>query len=214
MKKKDEAKALENLLTQSPDNLDNSNLSPDEIPGLKAEPVTDVDFIQLRSDCELEAEIMLRNAIAFIIPPDMLSENEYMNNKLKVDVMSLSGMIYQLRTNEIMQKALIDQINSGMINARMFEVFSSMTKIIGEINKQLIQTVEALKETYKSFKNDIKEQRTEAIGMGDSNGGLLTTSDGNMVVRGTKDLIKNVKAIKEANAFIDSDVIPEIDLSN
>ena len=43
-----------------------------------------------------------------------------------------------------------------MVNARMFEVFAGMSKTIGELNKQLIQTVEAIKETYKTFKNDVK----------------------------------------------------------
>ena len=98
---------------------------------------------------------MLKNAIKFIIPEDMI-DSEYLRNKLKVDTLSLAGMIYQLRTNEVMQKALIDQVNLWMVNARMFEVFAGMSKTIGELNKQLIQTVEAIKETYKTFKNDVK----------------------------------------------------------
>lgn len=185
----------------------------DDIPGLRAEPVTDVDFQELRTKCEEEAEIMLKNAIKFIIPEDMI-DSEYLRNKLKVDTLSLAGMIYQLRTNEVMQKALIDQVNLGMVNARMFEVFAGMSKTIGELNKQLIQTVEAIKETYKTFKNDVKEQRTEALGPTAGPAGMITTGDGGVVTRGTKELINSVKRIKSGNGnqqFIDdAELIPDL----
>ena len=156
MKLKEEREELKKMLDNAPKEI-NANVpnKVDDIPGLRAEPVTDVDFQELRTKCEEEAEIMLKNAIKFIIPEDMI-DSEYLRNKLKVDTLSLAGMIYQLRTNEVMQKALIDQVNLGMVNARMFEVFAGMSKTIGELNKQLIQTVEAIKETYKTFKNDVK----------------------------------------------------------
>ena len=68
-------------------------------------------------------------------------------------------MVYQLRTNEAMQKALMMEVDRGMINPRMFEVFSGLSKTIAEINKQLLGTVEAIKSTYKDIKNDIREKR-------------------------------------------------------
>jgi hypothetical protein len=213
MKAKDERQALEQMLQKSPRMIDNS--VPDnaeEIPGLKAEPVTNVDFIELRKICEDEARIMLTNAIKFIIPEDMILNSEYLQNKLKVDIMSLSGMIYQLRTNEVMQKALIDQVNLGMVNARMFEVFAGMSKTIGELNKQLIQTVEAIKETYKTFKNDVIEKRTEALGPQSGSQGMITTGDGGIVTRGTKELINRVKAAKSQNGNEDQRYIDDAEL--
>lgn len=214
MKLKEEREELKKMLDNAPKEI-NANVPDkvDDIPGLRAEPVTDVDFQELRSKCEEEAEIMLKNAIKFIIPEDMI-DSEYLRNKLKVDTLSLAGMIYQLRTNEVMQKALIDQVNLGMVNARMFEVFAGMSKTIGELNKQLIQTVEAIKETYKTFKNDVKEQRTEALGPSAGPAGMITTGDGGVVTRGTKELINSVKRIKSGNGgqqFIDdAELIPDI----
>ncbi len=214
MKLKEEREELKKMLDNAPKEI-NANVpnKVDDIPGLRAEPVTDVDFQELRTKCEEEAEIMLKNAIKFIIPEDMI-DSEYLRNKLKVDTLSLAGMIYQLRTNEVMQKALIDQVNLGMVNARMFEVFAGMSKTIGELNKQLIQTVEAIKETYKTFKNDVKEQRTEALGPTAGPAGMITTGDGGVVTRGTKELINSVKRIKSGNGnqqFIDdAELIPDL----
>lgn len=215
MKIKEEKKELEKLLDSSPSEI-NKNVPQNEegIPGLQAEPVTDVNFNELKEKCENEARVMLTNAIAFILPVDMLEDNDYIKNKLDVDVMSLSGMIYQLRTNEVMQKALIDQVNLGMVNARMFEVFSNMSKTIGELNKQLIQTVEAIKETYKAFRDDVKEKRTEALGPQANGQGMLTTGDGGVVTRGTKELINNVKRIKtetiDTNFLDAAELVPDI----
>lgn len=217
MKIKDEREELKKMLNNSPKEI-NKNVpeSEDAIPGLQAEPVTDVNFDELKLKCEVDARIMITNAISFIVPQDMIENNHYLQNKLEVDVISLASMIYQLRTNEVMQKALIDQINLGMVNARMFEVFSNMSKTVGELNKQLIQTVEAIKETYKSFREDVKEKRTEALGPSTQGPtGMLTTHDGSVVTRGTKELINNVKRIKRENGinnnFIDdAQLVPDI----
>jgi hypothetical protein len=74
--------------------------------------------------------------------------------------------------------------------------------------------VEAIKETYKTFKNDVKEQRTEALGPHSGPAGMITTGDGSVVTRGTKELINNVKKIKQANGntqFIDeAELIPDL----
>lgn len=217
MKTKDERKELENLIKNSPDNIDGHVPEPGkDIPELQPEPIMNVDFDELKNRCEVEARIMITNAIAFILPADMIENNEYLQNKLEVDVISLAGMIYQLRTNEVMQKALIDQVNAGAVNPRMFEVFGNLSKIIGDLNKQLLQTTEAIKETYKTFKADVREQRTEALGPQQNVSGMITTGDGGVVTRGTKELINQVKLIKNGNRnseyIDDAKLIPDLPL--
>lgn len=217
MKTKDERRELENLIKNSPSEISGHVAEPGkDLPELQPEPIMSVDFDELKNRCEVEARIMITNAIAFILPADMIENNEYLQNKLEVDVISLAGMIYQLRTNEVMQKALIDQVNSGAVNPRMFEVFGNLSKIIGDLNKQLLQTTEAIKETYKTFKNDVKEQRTEALGPQQNVSGMITTGDGGVVTRGTKELINQVKLIKNVaggNNYLDeAQLVPDLPL--
>ena len=216
MKQKDERDELKKLLNSSPENIDNNVPTNDDIPEIRSEPRISEDLTELDEQCKSEAFTMITNAIAFMIPIDMINDNEYLKDKLKVDVMSLSGMIYQLRLNQIVQKTLTQEISLGVTNARMFEVFTGMSKTIGELNKQLIQTVEAIKETYRSFKNDVKEQRTEALGPSASGpSGMLTTGDGSVVTRGTKELINSVKNDKRDihNAeLVNSDYIDQAGL--
>lgn len=198
MRIKEERDELQKLVNRSTSNATQNEINSEEDLGiLQPEPLTTVNFEDLKTKCEREARTMIKNAISFMIPISMINENKYLKDKFKVDVMSLSGMIYQLRSNEVMQKALMEQINLGLTHPRYWEVYTGMSKSIGELNKQLLQTVEAIRSTYKGFKEDVQEKRSEAIGPAmNSSSGMLTTGDGSVVTRGTKELINSVKKIK------------------
>ena len=195
MKVKDERENLEKLLDESSNKITENVPVPGNIPEeLQGQPTMGLNFDELKEQCNAEARVMLNNSIGFILPQDMIDGNEYLKNKLEVDIMSLSGMLYQLRANEAMQKAMMEEVDRGFMHPRMFEVFGGLSKTIAEINKQLIGTVEALKLTYKDVKNDIREQQTEALGTSQSGPqGMITQGDGGVVSMGTGELIRHAK---------------------
>jgi hypothetical protein len=194
MKIKDERDKLEQLLRTSSETINDDVPIPGKIPEeLKVEPLIGLNFEVLKEACNDEARIMLNNSIGFILTPESIIGNDYVKNKLEVDIMSLGGMIYQLRANEAMQKALMNEVDRGMINPRMFEVFSGLSKTIADINKQLLGTVEAIKSTYKDIKNDIREKATDALGPHQDDNGMITQGDGGVVTLGTKELINQMK---------------------
>ena len=194
MKIKEEREKLESLLNASADKITEDVPVPGSIPEeLMGEPTMGIDFTELKQVCNDEARVMINNSIGFMLTPEMVEDNEYIKNKLEVDIISLGGMIYQLRTNEAMQKALMTEVDRGMINPRMFEVFSGLSKTIADINKQLLGTVEAIKSTYKEIKNDIREKQTDALGPHQDSNGMITQGDGGVVTMGTKELINRGK---------------------
>ena len=213
MKASEERNKLEELLVNTPSELEsNSSISASD---LEQEPLLNIDFESLRDKCNYEARIMINNSVNVFLD-DKLREDDYVKNKLEVDIISLSGMIYQLRVNEDMQKALMKEVDRGLINPRMFEVFSIMSKQIAELNKQLLATVEAIKSTYKDLKLDFKEKQHELNSaytqqeLGEGNKAsqkLLTTADGSYVTMGTKDIIKNIKAQNKNNNLSNADII-------
>lgn len=216
MKATEERKNLEKLLYNTPDELEsNTSISAND---LVQEPILNIDFDSLRDKCNYEARIMLNNSIGIFLD-DKLQEDEYVKNKLEVDVMSLSGMIYQLRVNEDMQKAIMKEVDKGMINPRIFEVFTGMSRQIAELNKQLLATVEAIKSTYKDLKLDFKEKQHELnsaytnnmqeLGEGNqsTSPSILTTADGSYVTMGTKEIIKSMKIQNRNNHMNNSDII-------
>ncbi len=209
MKIKDEREKLESLLDASADKISDDVPVPGHIPEeLQAQPVMGINFTDLKDQCNQEARVMINNSIGFILTPEMVSENKYILDKLEVDVMSLGGMIYQLRANEAMQKAMMEEVDRGFMHPRMFEVFSGLSKTIAEINKQLLGTVEAIKSTYKEVKNDIREKQTEALGPAQNNDGMIEQGDGGVVTLGTKEFINTMKekAKKEGKTLRDENV--------
>jgi hypothetical protein len=194
MNTKDERKKLEDLLLTSSEKITDNVPIPGNIPEeLKITSTMGLDFNELKKECNDEARIMLNNSIGFILPPEMIKGNKYLKNKLEVDIMSLSGMLYQLKANEAMQKAMMEEVDKGFMHPRMFEVFGGLSKTIAEINKQLIGTVEAIKLTYKEVKNDIREKETDALGTSKNYSGMITQGDGAVISMGTKELINNIK---------------------
>lgn len=194
MKISEEREELEKLLNTSSDKIGTEPEKTDA-PELKMDPAFTVDFDELQRDCDKKAKKMIHNATGFMFSDDLVRDNPYLKNKMQVDIISLSGMLYQLSINKTMQTALMEEVRSGAMHPRMFEVFGQLSKTIGELNKQLLQTVEAIKVTYRDLKNDIREKNQDMAAIGQ--GGLTKNSNG-LIALGTKELIKETKKLKAA----------------
>lgn len=189
MKAKDERKELEKMLETSSANIGNE---PQDALELQSEPMFDLDYDKLQKDCQRKAKHMISNATGLMLTDEVVKNNPYLKSKMQVDVISLSGMLYQLSINETAQKALLEEIRSGAMHPRMFEVFGQLSKTVGELNKQLLQTVEAIKMTYRDLRDDIRERNNDQLQLGE---GITKNSKGLLTI-GTKELIKETKRLK------------------
>jgi hypothetical protein len=193
MKVRDERDELEKLLNGSQENIEH-NIPTDNSPELQLESTMDVDFDEVRKSCDIEAKQIILNSIGFSLSDDMINNNNIIQSKMNVDIFSLSGMLYQIKCNESMQKALMEEVKRGALHPRMFEVFYGLSATIANLNKQLLQTVEVIKNGYKDIKSDIKEKETETLGpVNSGNNNLLTNGNGDIISYGSKELIRNVK---------------------
>ena len=211
MKISEQADELEKMIASADENI-SRNVVPtgENIPGLAMEPTFDLDFDQLRKECDGKAKKMIKNATGFMLSDEMIKQNPYLKNKMQVDIISLSGMLYQLKVNETMQKTLMEEVRSGAAHPRMFEVFGQLSKTIGELNKQLLQTVEAIKSTYKDAKFDIKEKEEDLKAIGPGQNGITRNAKG-IIALGTKELINETKKLKAGieNKVEDAQIVKE-----
>lgn len=196
MKLKEERDELEKMINNSSEKI-GKELTPKDAPELAMEPAFTIDFEQLQRDCEKRAKKMIHNATGFMFSDEVVKDNSYLKNKMQVDIISLAGMLYQLSVNETMQKALMEEVRSGAMHPRMFEVFGQLSKTIGDLNKQLLQTVEAIKITYRDLKQDIREKNQDMAALG--TGGLVKNEKG-ILALGTKELIRETKKLKAAQS--------------
>lgn len=192
MKVKDEREVLEKMINDSATSI-GQEPKLNDTPELSNGPTFTVNFEDLQKECEKKAGKMIHSATGFMFSDEIVKENSYLRNKIKVDILSLAGMIYQLSINETMQKALMEEVRSGAMHPRNFEVFSQITKNIADLNKQTLQTVEAIKMTYKDLKNDIREAAQDMAAIGT---GGFTKNENGIIAMGTKELIKETKKLK------------------
>lgn len=190
MKIKDEREELEKMINSSSDKIGNE---PEGTPELAMDPAFDIDFEKVQKSCDRKAKKMIANATGFMLTDEIVKDNPYLKNKMEVDVISLAGMLYQLEVSKTMQTALMEETRAGALHPRMFEVFGQLTKTISELNKQLLQTVEAIKVTYRDIKNDIREKNQDLAAIGE---GSMARNEHGIVALGTKELIKETKKLK------------------
>ena len=195
MKIKDEKKALEKMIEAADDVIEGNIPKPGDTPELQGGPMFEIDYDQLEKDCNKKAKKLIKNATGFVLTDEFVKENPYLKNKMDIDIISLSGMLYQMELTKIMQKALTEEVRHGAMHPRMFEVFSGLAKTISENNKQLLQTVEAIKTTYLDIKDNARQNSDDIKAIGD--GGVMRNEKG-IIALGTKDLIKQTKQLKAA----------------
>jgi len=191
---KDTREELEKLVKGSNDSLE-GEMPPGTEEALKIAPSFTMDFKKVKKNCKRRARSMIKRSTGLMLSDETVAENPYMKHKMQVDIISLTGLLYQLEINEMMQETLMEEVRLGAAHPRMFEVFGNLSKTIGELNKQLIQTVEAIKLTYKDIKGDIREKEEELQALGQGDGGMMRNKDG-MVTMGTKGLIREAKKAK------------------
>jgi hypothetical protein len=198
MKAPQEKIELEKLLENSVDKIDSNVPKTEDTAELKGEPLFTDDLGKLNEECEKQARKMIHTSTGFMLSDEIIKQNPYMKDKMKIDIMSLAGMIYQLKTNELMQKTLMEEIRHGAAHPRMFEVFGQLSKTVGDLNKQLLQTVEAIKVTYRDIKQDVRDKDNELKALTAGGNGLLRNEKGTVAI-GTKDLIKSMKSLRLKN---------------
>jgi hypothetical protein len=206
---KDERKALEDMIGGSRSSLEDAEIPLRPNSDIQMPPTFDMDFGKTKRNCQRRARSMIKRATGLMLSDEMIRENPYLKNKMQVDIISLTGLLYQLEVNEMMQETLMEEVRSGAAHPRMFEVFGNLSKTIGDLNKQLLQTVEAIKLTYRDVKGDIRERMEELKAIGPGESGIMRNSKG-LVAMGTKELIKEARKLKNQDSSDNIQDITEI----
>ena len=204
MRAKDERKELEKMIDTASQAIDGNVPGGNDTPELQNEPAFELDIDQLQKECDKKARKLIRNSTGFVLSDEQVKQNPYLKNKMEVDLISLSGMLYQMECSKVMQRSLMEEVRHGAQHPRMYEVFSGLSKTIADLNKQLLQTVEAIKVTYLDIKDNIRQNNNELKSISD--GGMMRNEKG-LVAMGTKDLIKQTKALKaKQNGYKNDDI--------
>tara|TARA_B100001093_G_C26827471_1_gene1014693 strand:+ start:1501 stop:2151 length:651 start_codon:yes stop_codon:yes gene_type:complete len=197
-------KDLEELL--GPDESIDVEKDPNDLPVPKfhnASPA--INYGDMKAGAEKQAKKTITSLMQFYLEADIIEKDEYLMAKKKMDEMTMSSLVYQLKAGERALTTLLETIEGGELAPRMFEVLATLQKSMLDIIKSQTMYLMATEESTKRIARDIElykkrehDDEVNRVG-GNSNANIQ---------RGTKDLMNQIQAgINQADI---EDIEPEL----
>ena len=163
-----------------------------------------INYGDMKVGAEKQAKKTITSLMQFYLDADIIEKDEYLMAKKRMDEMTMSSLVYQLKAGERALTTLLETIEGGELAPRMFEVLATLQKSMLDIIKSQTMYLMATEESTKRIARDIElykkrehDDELERVG-GNSNANIQ---------RGTKDLMNQIQAgISQADI---EDVEPE-----
>ena len=181
------------------EDLDIDAVKPDELPRLKTTDV--MNFQEQTQATGTEARELLDSLVKFYLDENLIDQTDFVSYKKKIDSMNLASMMLQLKTAQHAITKLLEEIDLGNANPRMFEVLAQLQSQIMQMPKDYQNYVEKMEQNYRSMKRELEVKTSlGAIQMESSTSSpnsFITPSgnDSGIKVRGTKGLMEGLRDI-------------------
>lgn len=178
------------------------------LPKLKS--ISPLNYDEVKTVSDQKASDIVESVILMYLPADFVKDQDYVFQKMEVDKLTVSNLLFQMKTAEHAIKKLLEEIDNGTPQARHFEVLASLQKSKMEIVKHLAAFMVTMENNYKNLNYDWKNvvEKVEEITESEEEPGESTTK-----FRGTKSLMSLVQGYMDdaKNNKIDD---PFEDISN
>lgn len=186
-----------------------AGLSTPEIPPIKDFRSMNVDAV--KSEVEMEARSILESLGRFYNDSENISEDSYLKHKQKIDSLSISVMAFQIRTAQHAISKLIEEIDSGRMEPRLFEVLAQLQNQIMQMPKNFSSYMTQMEKNYKQLKTENEEIKKQDDIRFDESGNLIQSTENieALKVRGTKSLMENLQTLMKGGQLIkDAEIVP------
>ena len=156
-----------------------------------------MNFYSVKEDVEGESKKLLKSVIDFYLDAKVIKKNEYIKYKKAVDEMTLSNIIFSLKTTQHAIIKLMEEIDMGNIHPRIFEVLAQLQNQMMVVVKHQAAYMITLEEGYKKIKDDndrVEYQKTLDKNKDDSDDPKELGEGESLKLRGTKGLMLSIKS--------------------
>ncbi len=189
--------SLDSILND--ETLDFDPVKPEELPRLKTTEL--MDFSAATQTTGSDAKSLLDSIVKFYLDENLIGKTDYVEYKKKIDSMNLASMMLQLKTAQHAITKLLEEIDLGNANPRMFEVLAQLQSQIMQMPKDYQNYVDKMEEGYKKMqlqfekKSDAGSFQLEAGEDGKEVYSTNQQSSSGIKVRGTKGLMEGLRDI-------------------
>lgn len=120
-----------------------------------------LDYAKVKRNSEKMGGNIVEAVIQMYLPVDFIRDHDYICQKMEVDKLTLSDILFQVTTAEHAIMKLLEEIDNGNVQARSFEVLSSLQRSKMEISRQLSQFMVSMESNYKQLKFDYQTSNVE-----------------------------------------------------
>jgi ABC-type thiamine transport system substrate-binding protein len=198
--KKEEIRLRDELERMLQDGIDDLQLNIDSARDLlPAREGNFMDYEKVKTYADTKADNIVDSISEFYLSTEIIEEIPYVKQKSVVDKITVSNLLFQMKTAEHAIIKLLEEIDNGNLHPRTFEVLASLQRSKMEIVKHLAQFMVIMENNYKSLKEDYRIKKADEPLLID------TEYDENPKaahqVRGTKQMIEMLRdAIPEKRA--------------
>jgi hypothetical protein len=119
-----------------------------------------LNYDEVTATSETKAKEIVLSIANFYLDNDVLKNDPYVNQKMQLDVLSISNLLFQMVTSEHAIKILLREIDNGNFHPRMFEVLGGLQKSKMEIVKHLKQVEIIMENNYKGLMIEYDNKNT------------------------------------------------------
>jgi hypothetical protein len=200
---KQKAKNLEEILLSVGENGIEAISGEDVLPKLKA--IAPLDYDVVKSAADKKSSDIVESVILLYLPQEFITEHDYVYQKMEVDKLTVSNLLFQMKTAEHALKKLLEEIDGGSVGPRHFEVLASLQKSKMEIIKHLSSFMVIMENNYKNLKydwNTVVEKKFTEIQSGDAED---HPDENSTKFRGTKGLMTMLQSYMDDSKKKDLD---------
>lgn len=162
-----------------------------DIPKLTAFKMT--DFSLIIEECSAQALKIVQNTALFYVTLEEIKSDLHLTDKIDMDTMELSNLLFQSKSAQSSYVKLLEEIDTGNVHPRIFEVQSALQKSMMEITKSKTTYIQIMETSWKNVKTDLQMMGKSVVQESEE-------IEGGFKTRGTKDLLKNIQDnLKEDN---------------
>ena len=113
-----------------------------------------MDFATAKSDVGNDARKLMESIVDFYLKENYIEKSDYIVYKQKIDAMNVSSMMLQLKTAQHAITKLLEEIDLGNANPRMFEVLAQLQSQIMQMPKDYQNYLTKMEEGYVRLRGE------------------------------------------------------------